>query len=122
MNECQFADDTALLATNRHAAEVATLAYVNVARDFGLTVSLTKTKMMVTGYGVGDADREPIVVGESEIGCVDEFPYLGSMVSSCSMNNASAVSYFIQVHHSTLIDIGFILCVSALHGIYTPVC
>ena len=80
MNECQFANDTALLATNRHAAEVATLAYVNVARDFGLTVSLTKTKMMVTGYGVGDADREPIVVGESEIGCVDEFPYLGSMV------------------------------------------
>ena len=34
MNECQFADDTALLATNRHAAEVATLAYVKVARDF----------------------------------------------------------------------------------------
>ena len=45
-------------------------------------MNLTKTKMMVTGFGLGDADREPIVVGESEIGCVDEFPYLGSMVSS----------------------------------------
>ena len=47
-----------------------------------MTVNLTKTKMMVTGFGLGDADREPIVVGESEIGCVDEFPCLGSMVSS----------------------------------------
>jgi len=111
MNECQFADDTALLATNRHAAELATLAYVNVARDFGLTVNLTKTKMMVTGFGLGDADREPIVVGESEIGCVDEFPYLGSMVSSSGRMDvevdrriASASKAFGSLRHAVFTD------------------
>ena len=46
---------------------------MDVAQAFGLTVSLAKTKLMVTGYGIKDADREPIAVGESEIECVDEF-------------------------------------------------
>ena len=82
MSDCQFADDTALLATTRYGAEQATLAYVDVAQAFGLTVSLEKTKLMVTGFDIEDADREPITVGESEIGCVDKFPYLGSLVSS----------------------------------------
>ena len=84
----QFADDAALLATNRHTVEQATLAYAEVAQAFGLTVSLAKTKLMVTGYGIEDADREPIAVGESEIECVDEFTYLGSLVSSCGRVDA----------------------------------
>ena len=55
---------------------------MDVAQDFGLTVSLVKTKLMVAGFSIGDADKDPISVGESEIGCVDKFLYLGSLVSS----------------------------------------
>ena len=73
----QFRDDTALLATTRYGAEQATLAYVDVAQAFGLIVSLAKTKLMVTGFGIGAADKEPITIRVREIGCVDKFLYLG---------------------------------------------
>ena len=63
LKECQFADDAALLATSGYGAEQATLVYLNVARAFGLTVSLQKTKLMVTGYNITNVDREPIAVG-----------------------------------------------------------
>ena len=33
-------------------------------------------------FGIGAADKEPITIGVHEIGCVDKFPYLGSLVSS----------------------------------------
>ena len=46
LTECQFADDTALLATTREGAEQ---GYMEVAQDFGLTVSTAKTKVMVSG-------------------------------------------------------------------------
>ena len=82
MNECQFADDTALLATTRYRAEQATLVYADIAQTFGLTVNLVKTKLMVTGFDIGAADKEPIVVGDSEIECVDKFLYLVSLISS----------------------------------------
>ena len=47
-----------------------------------MTVSLEKTKLMVTGYGIEDNGQVPIAVGESEIECVKQFPYLGSLVTS----------------------------------------
>lgn len=34
------------------------------------------------------ADKEPITVSDSEIGCVNRFPYLGSLVSSRGRVNA----------------------------------
>ena len=98
LNECQFADDAALLATTRSGAEQAILTYIEVAKAFGLTVSLPKTKLMVTGFGIGGSDRAPIAVGDSEVECVEQFPYLGSLVTSggridaevdCRLANAS---------------------------------
>ena len=44
-NECQFADDAALLATSKRAAELATTEYILVGKDFGLTLSIPKTKV-----------------------------------------------------------------------------
>ena len=38
---------------------------------------------MTTGRQVVDSDREPIAVAGGEIGSVDEFPYLGSVIYSC---------------------------------------
>ena len=82
LTECQFADDAALLATTRSGAEQAILIYINVAKAFGLTVSLPKTKLMVTGFGVEEEDVAPITVRSEVIECVDHFSYLGSVVSS----------------------------------------
>ena len=82
LTECQFADDAALLATTRSGAEQAILIYINVAKAFGLTVSLPKTKLMVTGFGVEEEDVAPITVHSEVIECVDHFLYLGSVVSS----------------------------------------
>ena len=47
--------------------------------DFGLKVSFQKTKMIVAGQEVIDADTEPMQVGTEEIKCVQQF---GSVVAS----------------------------------------
>ena len=82
LTECQFADDVALLASTRMGAEKTTLTYMEVADDFGLTVSVPKTKLSVCGYGINEEDKKPIAVNGGEIECIDEFPYLGSVVMS----------------------------------------
>ena len=56
--------------------------YIDVARSFGLKVSIRKTKLMVVGQAVHAEDRAPIQVGDGEVECVDEFIYLGSIISS----------------------------------------
>ena len=111
VNDCQFADDAAILATSCYAAEQATLAYVDVAQAFGLTVSIGKTKLMVTGYGIRDANREPIAVGESKSACVDEFSYLGLLISSSGRVDAkidrciaSASRAFGALRHAVFMD------------------
>ena len=80
-SECQFADDIALLATTRGGAEVATREYQSTAKDFGLNVSIVKTKFMVVGCDVAEADLEPISVEGGDIEHVSEFQYLGSVIA-----------------------------------------
>ena len=88
LTDCQFVDDAAILASTRQGAEQAIMAYINVADKFGLTVSLPKTKLLVTGHGVTEEERAPIAVGGDYIECVDEFSYLGSVVMSSSTIDA----------------------------------
>ena len=52
LTECQFADDAALLSTTHIGAEQAIKSFIEVAGTFGLTVSLSKTKLMVAGHDV----------------------------------------------------------------------
>ena len=47
---------------------------------------------MVTGRQVVDGDREPIAVAGGEICSVDEFPYLGSMITSSGRIDADVES------------------------------
>ena len=49
LTECLFADDSALLATSRNGMERAVQEYRSVGSQFGLTVSVKKTKHMVGG-------------------------------------------------------------------------
>lgn len=82
ITECQFADDTALPASTRSAAEKMAQVYQQTSSDFGLTVSIPKTKHMVTGRLVEESDKLPIAISGGGIRAVDEFPYLGSIVAS----------------------------------------
>ena len=48
VNKCQFADDAALLATTKRGAELITTEYILVGKDFGLTLSIPKMKVMAS--------------------------------------------------------------------------
>eukprot|EP00117_Sycon_ciliatum_P050049 scpid69812/ scgid35385/ LINE-1 reverse transcriptase homolog len=78
--ECQFADDSALLATTHDGAQRALDQFIHVAYSFGLTVNLDKTKVMAAGYGLTEADRLPLDVAGEVVECVDSFRYLGSLL------------------------------------------
>ena len=82
LNDLQFADDAALLAMTRSGAEKALQEYSHVAADFGLTDSMPKTKLMVSGREATEVDKGPICVGEEEVGNVSQFMYLGSVITS----------------------------------------
>ena len=55
---------------------------MSLAQDLGLSVSMSKTKMMVTGGEVTQEDTDPVCVGVDEIECVIQFQYLGSLVTT----------------------------------------
>ena len=81
ITECQFADDSALLASTRSGAERLALGYQRTAGDFGLRVSLPKTKQMVTGRLVEEGDQESVALDGGDIEVVSKFPYLGSLIA-----------------------------------------
>ena len=82
LTECQFADDGALLAASRHGAKRAVQEYQLVTKDFGLTVSIPKTKHMVTGREATLEDKTPISINGGELEALGEFPYLGSVIAA----------------------------------------
>lgn len=53
-----------------------------VSKHFGLTVSIPKTKHMVTGRETITEDKAPIPINGGAIEAVGEFPYLGSMIAA----------------------------------------
>lgn len=53
-------------------AEMVTMEYMHVAKDFGLTLSIPKTKVMAVGREVKRRERE----------AVSKLPYLGSQIQS----------------------------------------
>ena len=63
------------------------IEYQSTYSSFGLTISREKTKHMVTGRLAVESDRDPIPVTGGELASVDEFTYLGSVVSSSDVNN-----------------------------------
>jgi len=75
VTESQFADDLALYAASQIAFESAGKSFVAGACQFGLTVSLPKTKGTVMGAGIGEGDVAPLRVVGGEIDMVAEFTY-----------------------------------------------
>ena len=81
VTESQFADDVALYATTREVMEQAAGEFVKTAAEWGLTVSLEKTKLLVMGKDLVPEDSQPVQLEEGEIAVVDEFTYLASTIT-----------------------------------------
>ena len=79
VTELQFADDAALVSSSREGVERSARVLDQVASEWGLTLSLQKTKLMVTGTW-SEEDLQPIVIRGDSIEVVPEFRYLGSIV------------------------------------------
>ena len=73
----EFSDDVVLWARMRQAVSAAIRAYVDVAKAFGLTVSVPKTKFMVVGSGVSKEEKLPLALDDGLIEWVSEFPTSG---------------------------------------------
>ena len=70
---------------------------MQVAGDFGLTVSTPKTKLMAVGREVTEADRAPLHLdGNNTIESVSEFPYLGSMTEASSRMDSDVANRITQ--------------------------
>ena len=87
-DDFEFADDAVLLATTRNAADQSLSAFCEVASSLGLTVSMTKTKLLVAGFGVCPADCSDLVIGSDRVEAVTSFPYLGSTITPNSRSQA----------------------------------
>ena len=81
LTDCYFADDAAF-STTKTGAERATEEYMMVANDFGLTLSIPKTKSTPVGKELTPEDKTPLSENGEEIEYVCKFPHLGSVIAS----------------------------------------
>ena len=82
VSESMFADNAALYASSREGFEAVASSFIVVAKGWGLTVSLAKSKGMVVGTGVDSAVLSPFTIEGGVIDIVESFQYLGSSISS----------------------------------------
>ena len=83
LSECLFADDAALVCSSRENMVLAARTFDEVATEYGLTLSVPKTKLLVAGIGLTDDDLAPLKLSGGVVEVVEYFKYLGSMVAAC---------------------------------------
>ena len=92
VTESQFADDVDLYCSSCQDFQAITKSFVEAIRDWGLTVSLDKTKGMVFGRDACSGNAmEPVQVGGGDIKMVNKFVYLGSCVSEISQEVSNRI-------------------------------
>ena len=114
LSECLFADDAALMCSCSEDMVLAARMFDEVASELGLTLSVPKTKLLVTGIGLTDDDLAPLDLHGGVVEVVDEFKYLGSLVEACggvvgevSCRIAQAIRAFGSLCiHSIRFDVG----------------
>ena len=79
ISESQFADDLALYAVDRGVFKSPERKFVEVGSQFGLTVSIPKTKGLAMG-AVCESDGSPVDVGAGMVELVKNFTYLSSKI------------------------------------------
>ena len=81
ITESKFADDAALYASSHKDFEMVASSFVAVAKMWGLTVNLVKSKGMVVGNGADALGLSPVPAGGGFSDLVEDFQYLGSCIS-----------------------------------------
>ncbi len=81
VTELQFADDLAAVSTTRVKVEESASILNSILREWGLTMSMAKTKLLVVGSSEEEGLR-PLKLDGGEVEYVTEFRYLGSLVES----------------------------------------
>ena len=79
LSECLFADDAALVCSCREEMILAARMFDKVATEFGLTLSVPKTKLLVAGIGPTGDDLAPLELEGGLVEVVDRLKYLGSL-------------------------------------------
>ena len=84
LTDCQYAYDATLLSTTRLNAMRAVNEYMKTSQDFGLSLSIPKTKVMAAGTGrdVCSKDCSPIHTEHGDIEYVRDFTYLGFTIEA----------------------------------------
>ena len=78
LTDLDFADNIALVAEHAHACQQMTTNLAEHSVKFGLHISLEKTKIIHANQATRP---QPIYLGQTEQECVDQFTYLGSVIS-----------------------------------------
>ena len=78
--ELLFADDAAAVSTTREIIERSAHTLDEVVSEWGLAMSIPKTKVLVAGGGEGDV--QPIHIIGEVIEAVTDFRYLGSIIEA----------------------------------------
>ena len=82
ISECLFADDAALICSSRADIYVAARIFEEVMAEFGLALSILKTKLLVAGVHLTTGDLASLELGGGSVEVVKEFKYLGSLIES----------------------------------------
>ena len=77
LEDLDFADDLALLASRNEHLQKKTDRLVNFASQTGLEINTAKTKVM----SINTANPPPITIKDKELDFVEDFTYLGSLIS-----------------------------------------
>ena len=80
MTESQFVDDVAVYATTTEELEQVGAEFVKTAANWGLTVSLEKTKLLTLGKQLKLEDNLPVSLTRERLP-LEEFTYLGSSIT-----------------------------------------
>ena len=82
ISECLFADDAALINFSRADIGVEARFFEGITAEFGLTLSILKTKLLVSGVHLTTGDLTSLELGGGSVEVVKEFKYLGSHIEA----------------------------------------
>ena len=82
VTELQLEDDVAVLGSTREEIERTANMLDEVASQWGLTVSLYKTKLLVVNGSVDCDDLQPLFIGGAVVEVISDFWYVGAVVES----------------------------------------
>jgi len=78
LTDLDFADDIALVAEQAHVCQQMTAKLATHSVKLGLHISLEKTKIIQASQA---ATSQPIYLAQTALECVDQFTYLGGVIS-----------------------------------------